>query len=277
MSGLKAAVHITKNAPSNMKALAKPITSLDLSKFKLLKNDLFPVYESQRGEKIVNLRDVHAALNVKKRFSDWSESKVEEHNLQEGADFVKKHLEGKNRKVGRQRIEYILPLKVAKKIAMGVNTPDAEFVKDYFLLCEEVAVNVTQALQPAPFRFVDFTSPQVQIECVKGVASHLMQATTNPAPVIDHFRETCKLLTGLRPSDYRNSFLQRGIRVASFSGRKLMRRFEPSKACTAAFLDDARQRGRNVAQLASAGVVSAITPAFDALLKAGYTMEELGA
>jgi hypothetical protein len=99
---------------------------------------------------------------------------------------------------------------------------------------------------------------------------------TNPAPAIDHFRETCKILTGLKPSQYRNSFLTQGIRVASFSGRKLLRRFEPAKACTAAFLDDARQRGRNVAQLAAAGVVEAVTPAFDVLLRVGYTMEELG-
>jgi len=259
-----------------MKALAKTISSLDLSKFKLIKNDLFPVYESQRGEKIVSLRDVYEALKVKKSFTKWADMKMEEHSLLEGSDFVKKYLEVLNRKVGRQRVEYILPLKMAKKVAMGVNTPDAEFVKDYFLLCEEVAVNVTQALQPAPVRFVDFTSQAVQVECVKGVAAHLMR-TTNPAPAIDHFRETCKLLTGLRPSDYRKSFLRTGNRVKSFSGRMLMRRFEPAKACTAAFLDDARQRGRNVAQLAAAGVVTAITPAFEALLNAGYTMEELGA
>jgi phage anti-repressor protein len=259
-----------------MKALAKPVASLDLSKFKLLKNDLFPVYESQRGEKIVSLRDVHAALKVKKRFTDWAEAKTEEHALNEGADYVKKHLEGKIKKAGRQRVEYILPLKVAKKVAMGVNTPDAEYVKDYFLLCEEVAVNVTQALEPAPLNLLDFTNENVQVQCVRRVASYLMP-TTNPSFAIDHFRETCKLLTGLRPSAYRKSFVAAGNRVKSLSGRQLMRRFEPAKACAAAFLDDARQRGRDVAQLAQAGVVDAITPAFDAMLKAGYTMRELGA
>jgi phage anti-repressor protein len=258
-----------------MKAVAKSIAALDLSKFKLLKNDLFPVYESHQGEKIVSLRDVHAALHVKKSFTKWAELKAVEHGLLEGADFVKKYLQVQIKSAGRQRIEYILPLRVAKKVAMGVNTPDAEFVKDYFLLCEEVAVNVTQALQPKPLRLVDFTSTAVQVECSKSVAAHLMR-DTNPAPAIDHFRETCKILTGLKPSQYRNSFLTQGIRVASFSGRKLLRRFEPAKACTAAFLDDARQRGRNVAQLAAAGVVEAVTPAFDVLLRVGYTMEELG-
>lgn len=259
-----------------MKTVAKPIGVLDLSKFRLIKNDLFPVYESSRGEKIVNLRDVYDALKVKKSFTKWADLKAVEHGLIEGADFVKKYLQVLNKSVGRQRIEYILPLKVAKKVAMGVNTPDAEFVKDYFLLCEEVAVNVTAALKPEPIRFLDFTSTSVQIACAKNVAGHLMQAKASPGPAIDHFRETCKLLTGLQPSQYRRNFLSAGFRVASFSGRSLLRRFEPAKACTAAFLDDARQRGRDVAQLASAGVIKAITPAFEALLNAGYTMQELG-
>ncbi|GAB3303442.1 antA/AntB antirepressor family protein [Hymenobacter tenuis] len=259
-----------------MSNLAKPIGSIDLSKFRLLKNDLFPVYESQRGEKIVNLRDVHAALQVRKKFADWADEKMEEHAFTEGTDYAKKHLQGKIKKAGRQRVEYILPLKVAKKVAMGVNTKDAEFVKDYFLICEEVAVSITAALEPQPLNLLDFTNERVQVQCVRRVATYLMP-TTNPALAIDHFRETCKLLTGQRPSAYRKAFVQAGNRVKSLSGRQLMRRFEPAKACAAAFLDDARQRGRDVAQLAQAGVVDAITPAFDALLKAGYTMQELGA
>lgn len=259
-----------------MTTVAKSIGSLDLSKFRLIKNDLFPVYESARGEKIVNLRDVYQSLKVKKTFAAWAPTKMEEHGFVEGSDFVKKSLEGKIKKSGRQRVDYILPLKIAKKVAMGVNTLDAEFVKDYFLLCEEVAVNVTAALRPAPIRFLDFTSTPVQIACAKGVAGHLMQANPNPEPAIAHFRETCKLLTGFQPSEYRRTFLAQGLRVASFSGRRLLRRFEPAKACTAAFLDDARQRGRDILQLADAGVVKAITPAFEALLNAGYTMQELG-
>ena len=258
-----------------MSNVAKPIGSLDLSKFHLLKNDMFPVYESPRGEKIVNLRDVHAALKVRKKFADWADEKVLEHELSEGGDFVKKHLQGKIKKAGRRKVEYILPLKVAKKVAMGVNTKDAEFVKDYFLICEEVAVSVSASLEPAPLNLLDFTSQAVQVRCVRQVASYLMP-TTDPTPAIDHFRETCKLLTGFRPSAYRKHYVGLGLRVKSFSGRQLMRRFEPGKACAAAFLDDARQRGKDVAQLAQAGVVDAITPAFDALLKAGYTMQELG-
>lgn len=258
-----------------MSNVAKPIGAIDLSKFHLVKNDLFPVYESQRGEKIVSLRDVHAALKVRTKFADWADEKTLEHKLVEGVDFAKKLLKEKIKKAGRQRVEYILPLKVAKKVAMGVNTTDAEFVKDYFLLCEEVAVSITATLEPQPLHLLDFTSERIQVQCVRRVATYLMP-TANPSFAIDHFRETCKLLTGMRPSAYRKAFVAAGNRVKSLSGRQLMRRFEPAKACVAAFLDDARQRGRDVAQLADAGVVDAITPAFDALLKAGYTMQELG-
>ena len=71
--------------------------------------------------------------------------------------------------------------------------------------------------------------------------------------------------------------MAQGLRVASFSGRSLLRRFEPAKACTAAFLDDARVRGKSLAQLEAAGVVQALPQAFDALLRAGYSLDELGA
>lgn len=200
---------------------------------------------------------------------------MEEMGFVAGVDFVKKYLQVQIKKAGRQRIDYILPLRNAKKLAMGVNSKESDFVKEYFLLCEEVAVSIAATLEPAPLNLLDFTSEQVQVQCVRRVATYLIP-TSNPALVIDHFRETCKLLTGVRPSDYRKAFVLAGNRVKSLSGRQLMRRFEPGKACAAAFLDDARQRGRDLAQLAQAGVVETLTPAFDALLKAGYTMQELG-
>lgn len=133
------------------------------------------------------------------------------------------------------------------------------------------------ASQPAPRKLTDFASPAIQKQCIKEVGAALYGADNNPEAIIDHHRQVSILLTGKRPSDYVKSFVRRGLRVASFSGRQLLRRMEPAKACTAAFLDDARVRGKSLAQLESAGVVEALPQAFDALLRAGYSMQELGA
>lgn len=245
-------------------------------------NDLFPVYLTGSKNQAVSLRDVHAALEAGKDFTTWVKGKLKEHRLTENQDFVIYTLEGVNtpRRAGRPRKDYVVPLRIAKMVAMGVNTEPGDRVKEYFLQCEQVAIAaVTQAPAPAaaPLRLTDFTQPQVQVQCVKRVAGALYMPGNNPLAIIEHHRETCELLTGRTPSDYVRSFVAKGLRVSSFSARKLMRRLEPAKACTAAFIDDARARGRQPAQLAAAGVIDALPQAFDALLRAGYSLDELGA
>lgn len=131
--------------------------------------------------------------------------------------------------------------------------------------------------QPAPRKLTDFAQPAVQVQCVKEVGAALYGPNNDPGAIIDHHRRVSILLTGFRPSDYVREFVKKGLRVASLSARQLMRRLEPAKACTAAFLDDARVRGKSLAQLEAAGVVEALPQAFDALLRAGYSLQELGA
>lgn len=244
-------------------------------------NDLLPVYRTGKGNRAVSMRDIHTLLEPAKDFSTWAKAKIKEHGLREKVDYVKQpelinHLEVGNSKRGRKRVEYVVPLPVAKKIAMGVNTPAGDSVKDYFLRCEEIALAVA-AGQPAPRRLADFASPVVQVQCVKEVGRVLYLPNNNPMAIMEHHRRVSVLLTGKRPSAYVRDFVSRGLRVASLSARQLMRRLEPAKACTAAFLDDARVRGKSLAQLEAAGVVAALPQAFDALLRAGYSLDELGA
>ena len=239
-------------------------------------NDLLPVYKTGKGTQAVSLRDVHASLDVAKKFSTWAKAKIKEHRLVENVDFVISDLQVTNSKRGRKPTEYVMPLKVAKKVAMGINTAAGDRVKDYFIRCEEIALAVASS-QPAPRKLTDFANPDVQVQCVKDVSNALYLPDNNPEAIIEHHRQVSLLLTGKRPSDYVRQFVKRGLRVASFTGRQLMRRMEPAKACTAAFLDDARTRGKSLAQLKDAGVISALPKAFEALLRAGYSMDELGA
>lgn len=241
---------------------------------------LLPVYKTGKGTQAVNLRDVHGCLDPAKDFSTWAKAKIKEHRLVENVDFIKQpvlnHLQVGNSKRGRKRIEYVLPLNIAKKVAMGVNTAAGDRVKDYFIRCEEIALDVLKS-EPAPRKLTDYASQAVQVQCVKELGRALYLPDNNPEAIIEHHRRVSVLLTGKRPSDYVKQFVKRGMRVASFTGRQLMRRVEPAKACTAAFLDDARARGKSLAQLEAAGVVAALPQAFDALLRAGYSLDELGA
>lgn len=243
-------------------------------------NSLVPVYKTDKGTQTVSLRDIHAKLDTGKDFSTWAKAKCKEHRLKENEDFVKLSAinpsEGGIKKRGRKRVEYILPLRLAKKIAMGVNTEAAEVIKDYFLACEEIAIAAQQAVA-APRPLVAFTDQKVQVQCVKEVGKALYGPNNDPNQIIKHHREVTKLLTGFRPSAYVRSFVKRGLRVASFSARQLMRRMDPAKAATAAFMDDACMRGKTLAQLTEAGIVEALPQAFNAMLRAGFTPAEIEA
>lgn len=151
----------------------------------------------------------------------------------------------------------------------------AAFKEDYITEFDRMETVIRSA--PAPRKLTEFVNPAVQVQCVKDVSHVLYSPNNDPGAIIEHHRRVSILLTGKRPSDYVRSFVKRGLRVASLSARQLMRRMEPAKACTAAFLDDARARGKSLAQLEDAGVVIALPQAFDALLRAGYSLDELGA
>ena len=122
---------------------------------------------------------------------------------------------------------------------------------------------------------VDFTKPTVQLQQVKAAASHLFRFSDGPGDVMAHHRNVMKYLTDRTPSQYVRDAVASGLRVRSLSGRQVLRRLEPAKAATAAFLDQQVQRGRSLEQLADAGIPKALSAAFEAMLRCGITPAEL--
>lgn len=121
----------------------------------------------------------------------------------------------------------------------------------------------------------DFTKPAIQVQQVKAAASYLFGFGMGVGEVMRHHRAVMRLLTGSQPSAYIRDAVSRGLKVRSLSGRQVLRRLEPAKAATAAFLDEQVQRGRTLEHLAAAGIVEALPAAFEAMLRAGITPAEL--
>jgi phage anti-repressor protein len=243
-------------------------------------NELLPVYRTDKGNQAVSLRDVHALVESRKPYATWEKAKLNEHRLVEKRDYVIiSDLQVTNSKRGRKRVECIVPLAIAKKIALGVNTAAGDRVKDYFLHCEAIALRglQTQSPQPTATPLLLLTNTQEQVRQVKAAASHLMRNGNSPGPVINHFRRTMRLLTSCTPSEYVKAAVARGLRVGSLSGRQLLRRLEPAKACTAAFMDESVRHGKTLEQLEAAGIPQALPAAFEAMLRAGITPAELSA
>jgi anti-repressor protein len=89
----------------------------------------------------VSARELHKFLGVKKDFSDWIKTQLKRGRFLEGRDFVVFPLEGEVE--GRPRIEYFLVVDAAKHVAMMSGTEKGFEVRDWFILCEKVAMEKT--------------------------------------------------------------------------------------------------------------------------------------
>ena len=82
----------------------------------------------------VNARELHSQLEVKKAFTTWIATALENAGAIENEDFIflKSSLEGSG-----YRLDYILTLDIAKHIAMMSKVPKSKEIRDYFIQIEK--------------------------------------------------------------------------------------------------------------------------------------------
>ena len=90
-----------------------------MNELKLLENELgfIPVYQTEKGTKVVYGRELYGGLRVQQAFTTWMQSQLENVDAIENEDFflLKEESIG-----GRPRIDYIIKLDIAKEICMVV-------------------------------------------------------------------------------------------------------------------------------------------------------------
>lgn len=102
---------------------------------KVIENELVPVYETDKGEKVVYGTELHAVLGVKSNFRDWIKNRLKDCDAVENEDFESfaKNLS----KGGRPQIEYIIKLDTAKEMAMMERNSKGKQVRRYFIQIEK--------------------------------------------------------------------------------------------------------------------------------------------
>ena len=100
-------------------------------------NDLIKITKNNiNGSEInsVNARDLHSILEVKKAFTTWIETALNNTYAEEGKDYLKlkTSLEGSG-----YQIDYILSTEIAKHIAMMSKVPKSKEIRDYFIQIEK--------------------------------------------------------------------------------------------------------------------------------------------
>lgn len=104
-----------------------------MNELRVLDNELIPVYQSDRNEKLVNARELHEFLQSKQDFSTWIKNRIDKYVFVEGIDFS--IILGKSTG-GRPRTEYILTIEMAKELAMVENNERGRLARRYFIEIE---------------------------------------------------------------------------------------------------------------------------------------------
>ncbi|QYU58172.1 phage antirepressor KilAC domain-containing protein [Weissella confusa] len=100
-------------------------------------NELIKVQTNQEGEQRVSARELHKALESKKKFSDWWKQWGVKYV--DGIDYFAGHSEVTTNQYGATKLmdDYFLTTETAKSISMLTDTPRGDQVRNYFIAVEK--------------------------------------------------------------------------------------------------------------------------------------------
>ena len=105
-----------------------------------MNQELIPIqdtYVKGMETQTANARDIHAALEVKKDFSDWIKQQIKRGMFEKDVDYVVVPLKGEHN--GHNRIDYFFTIDSGKHIAMMSGTVRGKQVRQYFIEVEKRA------------------------------------------------------------------------------------------------------------------------------------------
>lgn len=115
---------------------------------KLIANELMPVYQTtDKGEKIVDGRELHNILQSKQEFANWMKNRIEKYGFIEGEDFLTTLSKTSG---GRPATDYVLKLDMAKELAMVENNEQGRKARKYFIEVEKKFKSQPNTTQLSP-------------------------------------------------------------------------------------------------------------------------------
>lgn len=110
--------------------------------------ELIRVTTNENDEQLVSARDLHAALEIKTRFSQWAKQNFK--RFREGIDFTSVVTTTVvNHGATRQLDDYAITTEMAKHIAMMTGTEKGFEIRDYFIKVEKAWNNPEMVVQRA--------------------------------------------------------------------------------------------------------------------------------
>lgn len=120
-----------------------------MKNLKMIENELVPVYETSTGEKVVYGTELHAVLEVKTAYKDWSVRRFNECDAVKNEDYEVLLKNERKPKGGRPSLEHIIKLDVAKEMAMLERNNKGKQVRRYFIEIEKKYKEIKEELKSA--------------------------------------------------------------------------------------------------------------------------------
>ena len=105
-----------------------------MQELKVIENELVPVYETSTGEKVVYGSELHAVLEVKTPYKDWSTRRLNDIDAIENEDFQAAQICAPS---GQTKKDHIIKLDSAKEMAMLERNEKGKQVRRYFIQVEK--------------------------------------------------------------------------------------------------------------------------------------------
>lgn len=105
-----------------------------MQNLKVIENDLVPVYETSSGEKVVYGSELHKTLEVKSRYREWIERRMNDIDAVENEDFEAAEISAPS---GQTKKDHIIKLDTAKEMAMLERNEKGKQVRKYFIAVEK--------------------------------------------------------------------------------------------------------------------------------------------
>ena len=105
--------------------------------YKIIENELLPIYENENKEKLINARELYTELGSKQKFANWIKNRIKKYQFVENTDFFKRDNFITVGNLSRPQVDYYLTIDTGKEIAMIENNEIGRKIRRYFIEVEK--------------------------------------------------------------------------------------------------------------------------------------------
>jgi len=131
--------------------------------YKIIENELIPIYETGDKEKLVNARELHVKLESKQEFANWIKNRIKKYEFLENKDYftIDKFINREGSNLGNKIKEYYLTIDMAKELAMVENNVIGKRIRRYFIEVEKRYRTIVESPQNI-FDFMRLALDQIE-------------------------------------------------------------------------------------------------------------------